>query len=128
MIITVCASQVFDVITVDCMTIKTMHESNRYIGPRHWLGLNPIVLACCQMSNAGGRGVTPSFVHYIQEAYRPIVMTIASPEVNRLCQKNHLSFTEMLRPLGHELQGVGSTYTNCLCAYVPAVLFLWPLM
>ncbi len=36
------------------------------------------------------------------------LQTMASAEVDRICRKNHLSFTELLRPLGHELQGVGS--------------------
>ncbi len=90
---------------------RSRHRKNK--GEQREAELLCLWSVAMQMAGSAGRGV-PSYVHYIQEAYRPVVMTVASPEVDRLCQKNFVSFTEMLRPLGHELQGVGSM----LCCWV----------
>lgn len=40
---------------------------------------------------------------------QPFVLVIASPEVDRICMKNHLTFAEMLKPLGISLDGLGGT-------------------
>jgi hypothetical protein len=49
-----------------------------------------------------------SFVGSLQEAFKPVVLVLCSAEVDKLCRRSHLSFVELLRPLGLELSGVGS--------------------
>ncbi len=48
-----------------------------------------------------------SLMQWVHRSFQPFVLVIASPEVDKICRKSNLTFADLLKPLGVNLENVG---------------------
>lgn len=59
------------------------------------------------MAQAGGRGLRAR-QELMKEVFSPVILVVATADVQSLCQRNNLSFAELLQPF--------SSVSGALCA------------
>lgn len=76
-----------------CLMFKILHACymTTLLLFSNWYWLEPITMAQCKQTAE----------EFIQDVFSPLIAVLCSSDVDRVCQKNNLSFVELIQPFCH---------------------------